>query len=124
MQADLPSLIETIKGSLVHGDLIHDAVDVVYVGSDLNDLGDDLTNVLWVTNLVHSKVLEVAEEVDIVAVCYTNGHAPKQKDATRAKELELDVITTPLAIEEAYRLLKAEFGTTLEIKTKLPVQVL
>ena len=36
MQADLRSMIEAIKGSLVNSELIHDSVDLVYVGSDLN----------------------------------------------------------------------------------------
>ena len=50
MQADLRSVIETIKGTLVNNDLIHDSVDLVYVGSDLNELTDDLSKIMLVTN--------------------------------------------------------------------------
>jgi len=70
-----------------------------------------------VTNLVHTRLMQVAEEVDIVAILFTNGHIPAPKVAKRAQELEIDLITTPLTLEEVQRLLKAEFGTTLDIKT-------
>jgi hypothetical protein len=123
MQADLRSMIETIKGTLVNSDLIHDSVDLVYVGSDLNELTDDLTNIMLVTNLVHIRLMEVAEEVDIVAIVFTNGHLPKAKDITRAQELEIDLITTPLTLDEVHRHLKAEYGTTLDIKAKIAPSV-
>jgi hypothetical protein len=123
MQADLRSMIETIKGTLVNSDLIHDFVDLVYVGSDLNELTDDLTNIMLVTNLVHIRLMEVAEEVDIVAIVFTNGHLPKPKEVTRAQELEIDLITTPLTLDEVHRYLKAEYGTTLDIKAKIAPSV-
>ncbi len=119
MQADLRSIIETVKGALVNTELIHDSVDLVYVGSDLNELTDDLTNIMLVTNLVHIRLMEVAEEVDIVAIVFSNGHFPKPKEIKRAQELEIDLITTPMTLEEVHRQLKAEYGTTLEIKTKI-----
>lgn len=119
MQADLRSMIDTIKGTLVNPDLIHDSVDLVFVGSDLNELTDDLTNIMLVTNLVHIRLMEVAEEVDIVAIVFTYGHQPKPKDIIRAQELEIDLITTPLTLDEVHRLLKAEYGTTLDIKAKI-----
>src|SRR3954465_12725860 len=119
MQADLRSMIETMKGSLVNADLIHDSVDLVYVGSDLNELTDDLTNIMLVTNLVHIRLMEVAEEVDIVAIVFSNGTLPKPKNPLRGQELEIDMITTPLALDEVHRLLKAEYGTTLDIKSKI-----
>lgn len=119
MQADLRSMIEIIKGTLVNPEFIHDSVDLVYVGSDLNELTDDLTNIMLVTNLVHIRLMEVAEEVDIVAIVFSNGHLPKPKEIARAKELEIDLITTPMTLDEVHRLLKAEYGTTLDIKTKI-----
>src|SRR3954464_247076 len=118
MQADLRSMIETMKGTLVNADLIHDSVDLVYVGSDLNELTDDLTNIMLVTNLVHIRLMEVAEEVDIVAIVFSNGHPPTPKEISRAQELEIDLITTPLSLEEVHRQLKPEYGTTLDIKAK------
>ena len=119
MQADLRSMIETMKGALVNKEIIHDSVDLVYVGSDLNELTDDLNNIMLVTNLVHIRLMEVAEEVDIVAIVFSNGHLPKPKEIQRAQELEIDLITTPLSLEEVHRLLRAEYGTTLDIKTKI-----
>ncbi len=119
MQAELRSMIEIIKGTLVNPELIHDSVDVVYVGSDLNELTDELSNIMLVTNLVHIRLMEVAEEVDIVAIVFSNGHLPKPKEIKRAQELEIDLITTPMTLEEVHRQLKAEYGTTLEIKTRI-----
>lgn len=119
MQADLRSMIETIKGTLVNTELIHDSVDLVYVGSDLNELTDDLTNIMLVTNLVHIRLMEVSEEVDIVAIVFCHGHLPKAKEISRAQELEIDLITTPLTLDEVHRQLKAEYGTTLDIKAKI-----
>lgn len=119
MQADLRSMIETIKGTLVNTEIIHDSVDLVYVGSDLNELTDDLTNIMLVTNLVHIRLMEVSEEVDIVAIVFCHGHLPKPKEISRAQELEIDLITTPLTLDEVHRLLKAEYGTTLDIKAKI-----
>ncbi len=119
MQADLRSMIDTMKGTLVNPELIHDSVDLVYVGSDLNELTDDLSNIMLVTNLVHIRLMEVAEEVDIVAIVFSNGHLPKPKEIKRAQELEIDLITTPMTLEEVHRQLKSEYGTTLEIKTKI-----
>lgn len=119
MQADLRAIIETIKGKQVDPDLIHDSVDMVFVGSDPNELTDDFTNILLVTNLVHVHLMKVAEEVDIVAIIFSNGHLPKAKEIQRAKELEIDVITSSLSLEEVHRLLKAEFGTTLDIRNRL-----
>ena len=116
MQADLRSIIETVKGTPVAPGLLHATVDMAFVGSDPNELTDDFTNILLVTNLVHTRLMHVAEEVDIVAILFTNGHIPAPKVAKRALELEIDLITTPLTLEEVQRLLKAEFGTTLEIK--------
>jgi len=121
MQADLRSIIETVKGTLVNEELIHESVDIVFAGSDPNELTDDLTNVMLVTNLVHVRLMEVATEVDIVVILFSNGHKPKPKEIARAKELEIDLITTSLGLEEVHRLLKAEFGTTLEIKKGLIV---
>jgi hypothetical protein len=119
MQADLRSMVETIKGTLVNAELIHDSVDLVYVGSDLNELTDDLTNIMLVTNLVHIRLMEVSEEVDIVAIVFCHGHLPKAKEISRAQELEIDLITTPLTLDEVHRQLKAEYGTTLDIKAKI-----
>ena len=119
MQADLRSMIDTMKGTLVNPELIHDSVDLVYVGSALNELTDDLTNIMLVTNLVHIRLMEVAEEVDITAIVFSNGHLPKPKEIKRAQELEIDLITTPLSLEEVHRQLKAEYGTTLDIKTSI-----
>lgn len=112
-------MIDTIKGTLVNPELIHDSVDLVFVGSDLNELTDDLTNIMLVTNLVHIRLMEVAEEVDIVAIVFSNGHLPKPKEISRAQELEIDLITTPLTLDEVHRILKAEYGTTLDIKSKI-----
>ena len=119
MQADLRSIIETVKGTLVGPDLLHDSVDLAFVGSDPNELTDDLTNVLLVTNLVHTRLLAVAEEVDIVAILFTNNHKPAAKVVDRARELEIDLITTQMTLEEVHRLLKGEFGNSLEIKVRL-----
>ena len=123
MQADLNSVIETIKGTLVNSELIHDSVDLVYVGSNLNELTDDLTNILLVTNLVHIRLMEIAEEVDIIAIVFSNGHLPKPKEIKRAQELEIDLITTPLTLDEVHKELKAEYGTTLDIVTRIAPRV-
>ena len=119
MQADLNSVIETIKGTLVNSELIHDSVDLVYVGSNLNELTDDLTNIMLVTNLVHIRLMEIAEEVDIIAIVFSNGHLPKPKEIKRAQELEIDLITTPLSLDAVHKVLKAEYGTTLDIVTRI-----
>ena len=119
MQADLLSIIETVKGTLVGSDLIHSSVDLVFVGSDPNELTDDLTNVLLATNLVHTRLMAVAEEVDIVAILFTNNHKPAPKVVDRARELEIDLITTSLSLEEVSRLLKGEFGASLEVRARL-----
>jgi len=123
MQADLNSVIETIKRTLVNSELIHDSVDLVYVGSNLNELTDDLTNILLVTNLVHIRLMEIAEEVDIIAIVFSNGHLPKPKEVKRAQELEIDLITTPLTLDEVHKELKAEYGTTLDIVTRIAPRV-
>ncbi len=112
-------MIEIMRGTLVNSELIHDSVELVYVGSDLNELTDEFTNIMLVTNLVHIRLMEVAEEVDIVAIVFSNGHLPKQKEIQRAQELEIDLITTPMTLEEVHRFLKSEYGTTLDIKTKI-----
>ena len=119
MQADLRSIIDTAKGVLAGTDLIHETVDVAFVGSDPNEVADDLSNILLVTNLVHTRLMQVAEEVDIVAILFTNNHKPAAKVVDRARELEIDLITTQLSLEEVHRLLKAEFSSTLEIKARL-----
>ena len=119
MQADLRSNIDTVKGPLAGPELVHGFVDLAFVGSDPNEVTDDLSNVLLVTNLVHTRLMAVAEEVDIVAMLFTNNHKPTQKVIDRARELEIDLITTHLSLEEVHRLLKAEFGSTLEIKARL-----
>jgi hypothetical protein len=33
--------------------------------------------------------------------------------------LEIDLITTPMTLEEVHRSLKSEYGTTLDIKAKI-----
>ena len=119
MQADLLSIIETVKGSLVGTELLHSSVDLVFVGSDPNEVTDDLSNVLLATNLVHTRLMAVAEEVDIVAILFTNNHTPPPKVVERARELEIDLITTQLTLEEVHRLVKGEFGTSLEIRARL-----
>jgi hypothetical protein len=119
MQADLRSIIETVKGVLAGPELLHETVDLVFVGSDPNELTDDLTNILLVTNLVHTRLMQVAEEVDIVAILFTNNHTPPAKVVDRARELEIDLITTQLTLEEVHRLLKAEFNLTLDIRARL-----
>jgi hypothetical protein len=119
MQADLRSIIDTVKGTQVTPELVHASVDMAFVGSDPNELTDDYTNVLLVTNLVHTQLMKVAEEVDIVAILFTNKHIPAAKVVQRAQELEIDLITTELGLEEVHRLLKSEFGTTFDIKTRL-----
>jgi len=119
MQTDLRSIIETIEGTLVGEELLHDSIDLAYTGADPNALTDDYTNVLLVTNLVHTRLMQVAEEVDIVAILFTNGHVPPDKVKKRAAELEIDMITTPLTIEDVSRRLKAEFAG-LDVKATLP----
>ncbi len=119
MLADLRTIVETVKGTVVGPELLHDSVEMAFIGSDPNELTDDFTNVLLVTNLVHTRLMQVAEEVDIVAIVFTNNHIPAPKVVKRAQELEIDLITTQLTLEEVHRLLKAEFGTTLEIKARL-----
>ena len=118
MQADLQSIIETTKSKTIQEELAHDTIEQVYIGSDFSALSEEFTNILLVTNLVHSKILELAEEFDIVAVIYTNGHKPRPKDIERAKELDIDLMTSPSSIEEVTRCIRAEFGTTLDIKVK------
>ena len=44
---------------------------------------------------------------------------PKPKEISRAQELEIDLITSPLTLDEVHRHLKAEYGTTLDIKSKI-----
>jgi hypothetical protein len=105
MQTDLRSIIETIEGALV--------------GEDPNELTDDFTNILLVTNLVHTRLMQVAEEVDIVAILFTNAHVPPEKVVKRAAELEIDLVTTKLTIEEVARRLKAEYGETLDVKARI-----
>jgi hypothetical protein len=122
MQADLNAIIEAIQGTLVNEERIHDYVDFAVVASDPNEVPDDQSNVLLVTNLVHTQLMKVAAEVDIVAIVFTNGHIPKDKDKARASELELDLITTPLTLEKVHKTLGAEFGTTLEIRARLAPQ--
>jgi len=117
MQAELKSILETVKGTLVGSEWIHESVDMAFLGSDPNELTDDFTNILLVTNLVHTRLIAVAQEVDIVAILFTNGHIPAAKVIAQAKELDIDLITTPLHLEEVQKILKAEFGTTLDIKT-------
>jgi hypothetical protein len=119
MQADLRAVIETIKGIQVESDLIHDSVDMVFIGSDPNELTDDFTNIMLVTNLVHVRLMEVAEEMDIVVIVFSNNHKPKKKEIDRAKELEIDLITTSMTLEDVHKHLKAEFGTTLDIRSRL-----
>ena len=120
MQTDLRSIIDAIQGTLVGEELIHETVDMAYINSDPNALTDDLTNILLVTNLVHTRLMTVAEEVDIVAMLFTNSHIPAPKVVKRAQELEIDLITTKLSLEEVGKSLKAEFGTTFDVKTYLP----
>ena len=40
-----------------------------------------------------------------------------------AQELEIDLITTPLSLDEVHRQLRAEYGTTLDIKAKIAPKV-
>lgn len=120
MQTDLRSIVEAIQGTLVGEELIHETVDMAYINSDPNALTDDLTNILLVTNLVHTRLMTVAEEVDIVAMLFTNSHMPVPKVVKRAQELEIDLITTKMTLEEVAKTLKAEFGTTFDVVTYLP----
>lgn len=119
MQTDLRSIIDAIEGTLVGEELIHDSIDFAYTGADPNALTDDFTNVLLVTNLVHTRLMQVAEEVDIVAILFTNAHVPPDKVKKRAAELEIDMITTALTLEEVSRRLKAQFGDTLDVKATI-----
>jgi hypothetical protein len=119
MQTDLRSIIDTIEGALVGEELLHDSVDMAFTGADPNELTDSFSNVLLVTNLVHTRLMQVAEEVDIVAILFTNAHVPPEKVVKRAAELELDLITTKLTLEEVSRRLKAEFGATLDVKSRI-----
>jgi len=119
MQTDLRSIVDSIQGTLVGEELIHETVDLAYVNSDPNALTDDLTNILLVTNLVHTRLMSVAEEVDIVAIVFSNAHVPDPKVVKRAQELDIDLITTKLTLEEVAKTLKAEFGTTFDVKTHL-----
>jgi len=118
MQTDLRTLIDAIQGTLVGEELVHETVDMAYVNSDPNGLTDDFTNILLVTNLVHNRLMTVAEEIDIVSIVFSNGHIPDAKVVKRAKELEIDMITTKLTLEEVAKALKAEFGTTFDIRTQ------
>ena len=118
MQTDLRTLIDAIQGTLVGEELIHETVDMAYVNSDPNGLTDDFTNILLVTNLVHNRLMTVAEEVDIVSIVFSNGHIPDAKVLKRAKDLEIDMVTTKLTLEEVAKALKAEFGTTFDIRTQ------
>lgn len=119
MQTDLRSIIDAIEGNLVGEELIHDSIDFAYTGADPNALTDDFANVLLVTNLVHTRLMQVAEEVDIVAILFTNAHVPPDKVKKRAAELEIDMITTALTLEEVSRRLKAQFGDTLDVKATI-----
>jgi hypothetical protein len=119
MQTDLRSIIETIEGALMGEELRHDSVDMAFTGADPNELTDDYSNVLLVTNLVHTRLMHVAEEVDIVAILFTNAHVPPAKVVKRAAELEIDLVTTKLTIEEVARRLKNEFGKTLDVKSHI-----
>lgn len=119
MQTDLRSIIDTIQGTLVGEELIHETVDMAYINSDPNPLTDDLTNILLVTNLVHTRLMTVAEEVDIVAIVFSNAHVPDPKVVKRARELEIDLITSKLTLEEVAKALRGEFGTTFDVKTHL-----
>jgi hypothetical protein len=119
MQADLREITETINGTFVNPEPFHEFVDMVFMGSDPNELTDDYTNVMLVTNLVHIRLMEVAQEVDIVAIVFTNGHKPKPKEIERAKELEIDLIQTAMTLEDIHKNLKATFGASLDIRTKL-----
>lgn len=119
MQTDLRSIIETIEGTLVGEELLHDSVDLAFTGADPNELTDDFTNIILVTNLVHTRLMQVAEEVDIVAILFTNAHVPPGKVVKRAAELEIDLVTTKLTIEEVARRLKAEYGETLDVKARI-----
>jgi hypothetical protein len=119
MQTDLRSIIETIEGALMGEELRHDSVDMAFTGADPNELTDDYSNVLLVTNLVHTRLMHVAEEVDIVAILFTNAHVPPAKVVKRAAELEIDLVTTKLTIEEVARRLKNEFGRTLDVKSHI-----
>jgi hypothetical protein len=119
MQTDLRSIIETIEGALVGEELRHDSVDMAFTGADPNELTDDYSNVLLVTNLVHTRLMQVAEEVDIVAILFTNAHVPPAKVVKRAAELEIDLVTTKLTLEEVARRLKNEFGRTLDVKSHI-----
>ncbi len=116
MQTDLRSIIEAIQGTLVGSELIHETVDMAFTGNDPNELTDDYTNILLVTNLVHTRLMQVAEEVDIVAILFTNNHVPPEKVSKRAAELEIDMITTKLTIEEVARVLKSEFAGSLDVR--------
>lgn len=117
MQTDLRAIIEAIEGTLVGSELVHDSVDMAYTGTDPNGLTDDFTNVLMVTNLVHTRLMQVAAEVDIVAILFTNDHVPPGKVSKRAEELEIDMITTKLTLEEVSRRLKARFADTLDVRS-------
>ena len=119
MQTDLRSILDAIEGALVGPELLHETVDLAFTGTDPNELTDDFSNVLLVTNLVHTRLMQVAEEVDIVAILFTNAHVPPEKVAKRAAELEIDLITTKLTLEEVSRRLKAEFGPTLDVKAHI-----
>ena len=119
MQTDLRSIIETLEGKLVGEELLHDSVDMAFTGADPNELTDDFTNVLLVTNLVHTRLMQVAEEVDIVAILFTNSHVPPEKVVKRAAELEIDLVTTKLTLEEVARRLKAEYAGTLDVKAHI-----
>jgi hypothetical protein len=119
MQTDLRSIIEAIEGALVGAELLHESVDMAFTGADPNELTDDFTNILLVTNLVHTRLMQVAAEVDIVAILFTNAHIPAEKVAKRAAELEIDLITTRLTLEDVARRLKGEFGSSLDLKSHI-----
>lgn len=119
MPTDLRSLIETVNGTLAGTELVHESVDVAFIGSDPNEVTENLSNVLLVTNLVHTRLMEVAQDVDITAILFTNNHKPGIKVIERARELEIDLVTTPLTLEAVHRLLLSAFSPSLEIKARL-----
>lgn len=119
MQADLRAISAAIKGNFVNPEPFHEYVDMAFVGSDPNELTDDYTNIMLVTNLVHIHLMKVAEEVDIVAIVFTSGHKPKPKEIERAQELEIDLIITPLSLDDVHKHLKAGFANDLDIRTRL-----
>ncbi len=115
MSISSKELLSLVEGKSIQEEPTEKDIDVLFIGSNLSLLTEELSNVFVITNLEHNKLVEMADDVDIIGICYTNAHQPKPATVSRAGELDILLISTDLAIEQISVSIKAKVSGKVKV---------